>query len=72
MSCRSCGSGNRKKFAGELSVHVLGLENIDKPVVWIFPRPQACMGCGFTELTVDDDKLRLLEKGPAVVDEAAE
>ena len=63
MSCRSCGSGNRKNLAGELSVHVLGLENVDKPAVWIFPRLLVCMECGFTELTIEENHLRRAREG---------
>jgi hypothetical protein len=65
MSCRSCGLGNQRKFAAEMSVHVLGLENVDKPVVWVFPKLWVCMDCGFTELTIAENELRLLGKGPA-------
>jgi hypothetical protein len=48
-----------------MSVHVLGVENVDKPVVWVFPKLLVCMDCGFTELTIAEDDLRLLGKGPA-------
>jgi len=71
MSCRSCGLENQKKFAAEMTVHVLGLENVDKPVVWVFPGLLVCMDCGFTELTIPDDELRLLGKGSARNIEAA-
>ena len=70
MSCRSCGSGNR--VCGRVSVHVLGLENVDKPAVWIFPRLLVCMECGFTELTIEENHLRLLGKGPPGNDEAGD
>lgn len=65
MSCRSCGSGNQTKFAAEMSIHTLGLENVDKPAVWVFPSLLACMDCGFAELTIAQNELRLLGKGPA-------
>jgi hypothetical protein len=48
-----------------MSVHVLGLENVGKPVVWVFPKLLVCMDCGFTELTIAEDELRLLGKDPA-------
>ena len=48
-----------------MSVHVLGLENVDKPVVWVFPRLLVGMDCGFTELTIAEDELHLLGKDPA-------
>jgi hypothetical protein len=72
MSCRSCGSGSLKNFAGELSVHALGMQNVDAPVVWVFPELQVCMDCGFTELKIDANKLGLLGKGPPGDGEAAE
>jgi|SRR5580704_649868 hypothetical protein len=71
MSCRSCGSKSQTKFAAEMSVHVLGLENVDKPAVSLFPRLLVCMNCGFTELTLAEEELRLLGKGPAEDFEAA-
>ena len=64
-SCRSCGFENQRKFAAEMSVHVLGVENVDKPVVWVFPKLLVCMHCGFTELTIAEDELHLLGKGSA-------
>jgi hypothetical protein len=72
MSCRVCGSGNRKKFASELSVHALGMENVDAPAVWVFPELQVCMDCGFTELRIDESKLGLLGKNSAGDGEATE
>jgi hypothetical protein len=65
MSCRSCGLRNQKKFAAEMSVHVLGMENVDKPVVWVFPKLLVCMDCGFTELTIAENELHLLGQSPA-------
>ena len=48
-----------------MSVHILGLENVDKPVVWVFPRLLVCMDCGFTELTMPETELRLLGRSGA-------
>ncbi len=54
-----------------MSVHVLGVENVDKPTVWVFPRLLVCMHCGFTELTIAENELRQLGKEPASDIEAA-
>jgi len=62
MACRSCGSKNVTKFVAEMTVHILGLENVDKPTVLVFPSPLVCMDCGFTELKMVDNELRLLGK----------
>jgi hypothetical protein len=48
-----------------MSVHVLGMENVDKPVVWVFPKLLVCMDCGFTELTIAENELHLLGQSPA-------
>ena len=71
MACRSCGSKEQTKFAAEVSVHVLGVKNVDKPTVWVFPGLLVCMNCGFTELTIAENELRLLGKEPASDIEAA-
>jgi hypothetical protein len=71
MSCRSCGSETQTEFASEISVHVLGLENVNEPTVMVFPRLLVCMNCGFTELTLAERELGLLGKGPARDFEAA-
>lgn len=65
MSCRSCGSESQSEFASEISVHVLGLENVDKPVVMVFPKLLTCMKCGLTEFTMPAAELRLLGKDSA-------
>ena len=67
MPCKSCGSVNRSKFSGEISIHFPGLKNIDKPVVWVFPEIVVCLDCGTAEFAVPEAELRQLAKGdPAV------
>ena len=66
-----CESSNQTEFASEISVHVLGLENVNKPTAMVFPRLLVCMDCGFTELTLGENELRLLGRGPARGFEAA-
>ena len=65
MSCVSCGSGNQTEFASEITVHTLGLENVDNPTVMMFPKLLTCIDCGFTEFKMPENELRLLTKGPA-------
>jgi len=65
MKCRSCGSKNQTEFASEVTVHLLGLQNLDKPTVLVFPKLLVCMDCGFTELTMTENELRMLGRGPA-------
>ena len=65
MACRSCGSVSQRKFRGEIGIHFPGLENIDKPVVWVFPELVVCLNCGMAEFAVPEAELRLLAKGAA-------
>ena len=42
----------------------LRLENIDKPVVWVFPEVVVCLDCGTAEF-VPEAELRQLARGDA-------
>jgi hypothetical protein len=63
--CASCKSVNRKKFSAEMAVHFLGLKNIDKPVVWVFPEVVVCLDCGIADFVVPEGELLQLAKGDA-------
>ena len=63
MRCKSCGSLNQNKFSGEMGIHFFGLNNIDKPVVWVFPELIVCLDCGFAEFAVPEAELRRLTRG---------
>ena len=62
MSCPSCGSENKAEFAAEMIVHFAGLENVDEPGVWVFPKLLVCLDCGFSQLTVPKSELALLAR----------
>jgi hypothetical protein len=62
MPCNSCGSVNQNKFSAEMGIHFLGLKNIDKPVVWVFPELVVCMDCGTAEFAVPEAELRQLQQ----------
>ncbi len=65
MPCKSCGSVNQSKFAGEIGIHFPGLQNLDNPVVWVFPELVVCLDCGTGEFAVPEAELRQLVKGDA-------
>jgi hypothetical protein len=65
VPCKSCGSVNQRKFAGEMAIHFLGLRNIDKPDVWVFPEIVVCLDCGTAEFAVPEAELRRLAEGDA-------
>jgi hypothetical protein len=43
---------NQSHFGGEIGIHFMGLRNLGKPTVWVFPRLLVCLDCGFTEFVV--------------------
>ena len=63
MSCLSCASGNQAEFGGEILIHFSGLENLDKPPVWVFPKLLVCLDCGFSRFMTPESELALLARG---------
>jgi hypothetical protein len=57
MSCLSCGSGNQAERTAEMVIHFSGLENLDKPAVWVFTKFLVCLDCGCSHFTVPEGKL---------------
>jgi hypothetical protein len=62
MPCK-CGSPNQNELSAEMAIHFVGLKNIDKPVVWVFPKVVVCMDCGTAEFVVPEAELRQLRSG---------
>jgi hypothetical protein len=62
MTCKSCTSENRRKFASEIAIHFPGLKDLDTPHVFVFPTLLVCMDCGFTEFAIPETELFLLGK----------
>ena len=62
-SCRLCGSTTLREFTAEIGVHFPGLNNIDKPTVWVFPELIICLDCGKAEFVVPEVELRELARG---------
>jgi hypothetical protein len=60
MSCKACQSQNVRNLTGEIGIHSPGLESLDKPRVWVFPKLLVCLNCGFTEFAIPEAELRRL------------
>jgi hypothetical protein len=58
--CRSCQSANQSTFNGEIAIHFPGLDGLEKPIVWVFPKLLVCLNCGFTEFVIPEAELRRL------------
>jgi hypothetical protein len=57
MSCKSCSSSNLRNFPTEIAVH---LKDLGGPHVFVFPEILVCLDCGFSELVIEEDKLKVL------------
>ncbi len=66
MVCKRCASDNHGAFNGEVAIHFPGLNGLDKPIVWAFPKLAVCLKCGFTEFIVPERELRVLVHGTPV------
>jgi len=62
VPCKSCQSEHQRNLNGEIAIHFPGLDGLDKPIVWVFPKILACLDCGFTEFSIPETELRQLEK----------
>ena len=67
MSCNRSASTEQKNFNGELAIHFAGLEGLDKPIVWVFPRLLVCLHCGFGEFVVPEQQKEQLKNGGATL-----
>lgn len=59
-SCPSCSSGNQREFTAETNIHFPGVNGLDIPTVWIFPRLLVCMGCGLARFVIPRAELKTL------------
>ena len=66
MVCKRCTSDNHGAFNGEVAIHFPGLNGLEKPIVWAFPKLAVCLKCGFTEFIVPERELRVLVHGTPV------
>ena len=64
--CASCQSENQKTFTSEMAVHFPGIEGLNKPIVWIYPRISVCLDCGMAQFMIPDKELEVLQTGSPV------
>ena len=61
MTCAGCRSEKCRKFTAEVAIHFPGLEDLNRPIVWVFPELFLCLNCGKAEFIVPHNDLRTLE-----------
>jgi len=62
MGCKRCDSESQGSFNGEVAINFPGLEGLDKPIVWMFPKLAVCLQCGFAEFAVPDEPFATLKE----------
>ena len=68
MSCLLCASANQGEFGTEILVHFHGLNHLDKPPVWVFPKLSVCLDCGFSRFTTPERELAILAGGALTIE----
>ncbi len=59
----TCGHNNERQFPAEINIHFPGMEGLEKPSVWAFPRLLVCLDCGLTQFQIAETQLRQLTEG---------
>jgi hypothetical protein len=59
MLCKTCSSSNLRNFPTEIAVH---LKVFGTPHVFVFPEILVCLNCGFTELVIEENQLKVLAR----------
>jgi hypothetical protein len=60
MGCKRCASDYLNDFGGEVALHVPGLDGLNRPIVWVFPKLTTCLNCGFVEFVLPEEQRELL------------
>ena len=66
LVCKSCYSSAKRSFDSEIAIHFPGINGLQKPIVWVFPKLLVCLDCGSTEFTIEETELQVLRHGSAV------
>jgi len=64
--CKACSSEKQKTFSGEVALHFFGVEGLNRPIVWVFPKIRVCLDCGLAEFIVPERELQVLATGRPV------
>lgn len=52
MVCQACHSPNTREYTAEINIHFPGMEGLNIPTVWVFPRLLVCLSCGLAQFTI--------------------
>jgi hypothetical protein len=65
MVCKTCGSENLQKLAGELTASFLDVKRANLPPLYVCQDVLVCLDCGSAEILIPAPELELLKKGKA-------
>ena len=68
MPCKACKSDNLQRLDGELTVTAPDLKGLKIAPVYVCRVVLICLDCGFAELVIPAEELRLLKKGKSAID----
>jgi len=66
VECPSCSSKQQQRFSGEVAIHFSGLDGLNKPIVFVFPKITVCMDCGAAHFKVPELELQVLVSGSQI------
>ena len=56
MPCSACHSRNLREFDSEITIHIeVGIDDLTKSNVLVFPKITICMDCGFMQGQIKED-----------------
>lgn len=62
QSCPSCQSANQRGFNSEVNIHFPGMNGLNIPTVWVFPKISVCMDCGTAQFTIPEAERKELKE----------
>jgi hypothetical protein len=62
MPCKKCGSQHQTELSAEINLHFPGYSGVEKPAILIFPKLFVCLECGYSEFSVPENELPLLNR----------
>ena len=65
-NCISWQSQVQKTLTAEIAIHFPGIEGLNKPIVWVFPKISVCLDCGIAQFTLSEKELEVLRTGAPV------
>ena len=62
--CSCCGNDHLQMFNGEVALHLRGMENLDKPATFVFPKVLVCLDCGASHFVIPGEVRQSLARNP--------